>query len=278
MIEQLVHLLHRIVAAERKKRSRMLEITVHQRVAGIRAAASARITITSRACAEELEQRSKEWLALAKRLMVETALPWSQSTSHAVESALRKELDTDMERMLDKMASVRVSQRAVSRQDRSSPPELLDAKDYGESIIAAELELLVLRQESIRIPLAERLSAPRYAAVASSWSKAHQAYSASPPDYRQSVLAVIGAVEQLARTVLADHSLTLGAAIKELQRLLLVPKPVLKNLEELWGWSSNAPGVRHGASVNDSVDAGVAAYVIRMGEGAISLLLERDQV
>ncbi len=85
-----------------------------------------------------------------------------------------------------------------------------------------------------------------------------------------------GAVEQMARILIGDASATLAEAIKELRGSGRVAAPLLKGIEEIWGLTSQVPGVRHGSASLDSLDPAVAQYVISQAAAALALLLSKD--
>ena len=84
------------------------------------------------------------------------------------------------------------------------------------------------------------------------------------------------AVEQLARIVTGKPGITLGDAIKELQKAGLVEAPLLNGIKEIWGWTSEAPGVRHGSAASATTDAATARYILAQAEAALGLLLAKD--
>jgi hypothetical protein len=66
----------------------------------------------------------------------------------------------------------------------------------------------------------------------------------SAPDYRNSIKESISAVESLAQQVTDDPSATLGSALKAIDKKLLHPA-LNKSLTALYGYTSDAEGIRH---------------------------------
>ncbi len=139
-----------------------------------------------------------------------------------------------------------------------------------------ELDLLVFAEDRSRIPVREQLAAPRYSAVLTAWHKSRAHVDGTPPDYVNAAREAVAAVEQLARIVTGKPTATLGDAIKELRGSARIQAPLLKGIEEIWGWASNTAGVRHGAAPTLTVDASTGRYIIAQSDAALALLLSID--
>jgi hypothetical protein len=74
----------------------------------------------------------------------------------------------------------------------------------------------------------------------------------------------VGAIEQLARIVTASPKAKLGECITTLRKTGRVQPPLLRSIEELWGWTSGEPGVPHGAG---AIMPAEALYVLDDGGG-----------
>jgi len=168
------------------------------------------------------------------------------------------------------------SARFAGKDEKPKTGSLAATFDFATLMIEHELQLLGLMQESARVPLDDQLQAPRYAAIHAAWRRAHTSFAESRPDYKPAVLEAVGAVEQLARLVVGKPTATLGDAIRELRKSEIVPSPLLKGIEELWGWSSGEPGLRHGASVDSPVTLDEARYMLTLADASLFLLLSRD--
>lgn len=82
-------------------------------------------------------------------------------------------------------------------------------------------------------------------------------------------------MEQLGRIVTSTPSATLGDVVKHLRANETVTPPLLKGLEELWGWTSTTDSVRHGASA-DTLSPDETEYVFALASAALGLLLAKD--
>lgn len=89
------------------------------------------------------------------------------------------------------------------------------------------------------------------------------------PDYRNSVKESISAVEAVCRLITSDDSATLGTALKRINTL----HPAMsKAFNNLYGYSSDAPGVRHALNDQDSVSYADAKFMLVACSAFISYL------
>jgi hypothetical protein len=186
-----------------------------------------------------------------------------------VQRTIEMELATDWDEIFGRMQQV-VGQSLKPRVDM-----LEAARNRSRAYLEQELGLLVLKQDRTKLPLSDRLSADRYQAVADGWRKAHAYLNAGNPDLGNAAKEAVGAVETLARLVVNNPTATLGEAIKVLRSTERVEAPLLKGIEELWGWSSAQPGIRH-SSADGSIELVEVRYCLRLAEAALHLLLAKD--
>jgi hypothetical protein len=139
---------------------------------------------------------------------------------------------------------------------------------------------LCLRFAAITIPVSSgldhQLAAPRYATVQEHWGKATQYLQSGTPDFPNAAKEAVCAVEALAQIVTRQSSATLGECIKSLRTSKRIASPLLKGLEELWGFTSDSPGVRHGSSRAITLTAAEARYVVDQAAAALLLVLTLD--
>jgi hypothetical protein len=124
--------------------------------------------------------------------------------------------------------------------------------------------------------LLQRLSVPRYAGPRLHMEKALQFMTVEPQDAANAVKEAICAVEGLARIVAGDATATLGDLIGRFKSQGKLNPALAKALEALWGFASNSPGVRHGATSGVTVTSEEAEFVIGSSRAAIGLLLALD--
>lgn len=121
--------------------------------------------------------------------------------------------------------------------------------------------------------LLERLHVPRYAGPRTSLLKSEQYMTPAARDLENATKEAIGAVEALARIVTGKQTRTLGDLIKDLRDDGKINGAIAKTFEGLWGFASNAPGVRHGAGAITEADA---RLVVDMARAAAEYLLTLD--
>lgn len=224
-------------------------------------------------CAAELEDRSKAWLTISRRALDESSTRWTVATADALGQLLRTEVRSDWDALLD-------TYRAAVVPHGHDPSRRFGALDEAQGRIETEmpneLQLLVLGEDCARVPVTEELMAPRYAAVMASWARATTSARAIGDERVQAIRDAIGAVEQLARIVTESPTATLGACVATLKREKRVAEPLLRGVEEIWGWTSNTPGLRHGASASEQPSSAETEYCLKLAEGALVLLLSLD--
>jgi hypothetical protein len=218
--------------------------------------------------ADDYEARAAHWLTIVRRAFSEATVAWTPETAERANALLATELATDWDQLVKARVAALPGETVVPKGGR------LDyARARAGALVRHEIELSVLAQDRTRIPVAEQLRAPRYAAIHDGWTKAHDFLRQTPPDYSNAAKESVGAVEQLARIITSSPTATLGDCIKTLQRTGGVQPPLLKGIEELWGWTSGEPGVRHGAG---DITPAEAQYVLKLAEAALLLLLSLD--
>ncbi len=65
------------------------------------------------------------------------------------------------------------------------------------------------------------------------------------PDYRNAVKEAISAVESISQVITGDRKATLGSALKALEKQSLIHPALKSSLSSLYGYSSDADGIRH---------------------------------
>lgn len=103
--------------------------------------------------------------------------------------------------------------------------------------------------KEVRILLEE----PKFKGPDEQFQKAVNFYNARPtPDLENCVKEAVGALEGVARIISGDKNATLGEIINKHLKGKVSPA-LIKVFEGLWGYSSNAPGARHGKVGSHSV-------------------------
>lgn len=93
------------------------------------------------------------------------------------------------------------------------------------------------------------------------------------PDYPNSIKESISAVEAVVRTVTKEG--TLGAGIKKLQAATITIHPALEGAwSKMYGWTSNANGIRHAAVEPADADQALAKYMLVTCSAFVTYLIE----
>jgi hypothetical protein len=82
------------------------------------------------------------------------------------------------------------------------------------------------------------------------------------PDYRNSIKESISAVESLAKQLSNDNSATLGAVLKELERTKKLHPALRSAFSSLYGYTSDAQGIRHALLDEPSLTKGDARFML----------------
>jgi hypothetical protein len=118
---------------------------------------------------------------------------------------------------------------------------------------------------------------PRYIGPWTHWQAATAFAAQKQPDFAKAAHEAVSAVEGMARLIGNDDSVTLGEALKRFRTRSLIHGALVRCLEGLWGYASDEPGVRHGATSTPMVKPHEARYVVDSCEAALRLLLEVDR-
>jgi hypothetical protein len=125
--------------------------------------------------------------------------------------------------------------------------------------------------------LLSSLQAPRYAGPFQHWQKALEFRTGAKRDLANAAKEAVSAVEGLARVITGQHTETLGDLIKRLRTDRKVDGAMAKTLEGIWGFASNAPGVRHGGATPPTLSDADLDFVMTASEGALRYLLQLDK-
>jgi len=83
--------------------------------------------------------------------------------------------------------------------------------------------------------------------------KAISLFKKEPADYANSIKESISAVEALCQIIIEDENATLGKAIKKLkEKGVIIPPALEEAFNKLYGYTSNAWGIRHALSEGDT--------------------------
>lgn len=97
------------------------------------------------------------------------------------------------------------------------------------------------------------------------------------PDYRNSMKESISAVESMCKLIANTPSSSLGKALVEINRNQTIPmhKSLRQALDNLYGYTSDASGIRHGMVDEPNVDAEDARFMLVTCSAFINYLTEK---
>jgi hypothetical protein len=96
------------------------------------------------------------------------------------------------------------------------------------------------------------------------------------PDYAKSIECSISAVESQCRIMLGGNQVSLGQALKLLEKKGMNLHPTLKSaFEKLYGFTSNADGIRHGGIKPSDVDQDLAKFMLISCSAFVNYLISK---
>lgn len=97
------------------------------------------------------------------------------------------------------------------------------------------------------------------------------------PDYENTVKESISAIEAAARTVSGNERATLGVALKSIQKSKKVHPALIEGWQKLYGFTSDAGGIRHAEHPEDfRVDEALAKYMLVSCSSFVNYLIETE--
>lgn len=97
------------------------------------------------------------------------------------------------------------------------------------------------------------------------------------PDYSKSIDCSISAVESQCRILLNDPTPTLGKALKMLEdKGILLHRSLKSGFEKLYGFTSDADGIRHAGLTPSNVDADLAKFMLVACSAFVNYLRSKE--
>lgn len=217
-------------------------------------------------CCEEVYSRARDWLAIYSRILSNLGIRWDEENSEEIIRRIKQELEKDKTEISDILKSYTLGW--------SSETVIQTAQSSAHEELNNEVALLRLGERQYLLSLQSQLSAPRYSPVLEHWSKARNFFENGPLDFKNASKEAISAVEALAKLVTNQPKATLGEAVKKLNPLI---HPALgKAITAIWGYASDASGVRHGGTALSNVAEEDAGLILESCELLIKYLLSKD--
>lgn len=96
------------------------------------------------------------------------------------------------------------------------------------------------------------------------------------PDYRNSIKESISAVESLCNSIKGGKNATLGEALKEIDKSVALHPAIKKGFDSLYGWTSDADGIRHALMDLTNLDFEDAKFMLVACSAFINYLTEKS--
>jgi hypothetical protein len=93
------------------------------------------------------------------------------------------------------------------------------------------------------------------------------------PDFRNSIKESISAVEALTQVITQDNKATLGSALRLLEDKIKLHPALSKSFSKLYGYTSDADGIRHAMLEKDNLTFTDAKYMLVACTGFINYLI-----
>ncbi|MES2182231.1 MAG: hypothetical protein V4493_09045 [Pseudomonadota bacterium] len=107
------------------------------------------------------------------------------------------------------------------------------------------------------------LTDSRFSGVTAHLQRGFELYSnRDNPDYRNSIKESISAVEAIVRIVADDPKATLGDALKSIEKRKLLHTSLKEGFMKLYGYTSDAGGIRHAMLDESNINADDARYFL----------------
>lgn len=97
------------------------------------------------------------------------------------------------------------------------------------------------------------------------------------PDYRNSIKESISAVESICKLIVKDENATLSEALKKIEDKLPLHSALKKAFDSLYGYTSNAEGIRHALLDEPNLSFEDAKFMLVSCSAFINYLISRAQ-
>jgi hypothetical protein len=270
MDEKLRSLTERQIVRTRQNRDKdfeeSLSILAEKAAAEGRFSSSSHLKQILQSCEIELDERLKCVWGIFERVL-ETAQTPPQNLSDNITQRVEKESD------IFRVAFSERIRMTIGRVGGTFDIDtfFLDPASRTVEHLKDEIELFMDRYRPV-VSVSDILKAPEYEGPRVHWIKAEAFYRSVPPDLANASKEAVSAVEGMAKIVSHESNLTLGKCVDILRQAGRIPPNLAKTLDGLWGFTSESPGVRHGAISPSNIDEAQAQYVMDISAAVIKYL------
>jgi hypothetical protein len=152
--------------------------------------------------------------------------------------------------------------------------ELLERENSAYRFVEGQIAEITSKAEIEAVEMAIEAAGP-YAGVSSHLTSALALMSdRTSPDYRNSIKESICAVESLAEQIAKKPSATLGVVLNELERTHALHPALKSAFSSLYGYTSNAQGIRHGLLDEPTLSKADARFMLVCCSAFVNYVVE----
>jgi hypothetical protein len=159
---------------------------------------------------------------------------------------------------------------------RSSILRILDEEKAGFRLVGGHFVEVTDPREIAAIEAAVEAARDRFTPVRAHLDAAVRLYSdRRSPDYRNSIKESISSVEAVVQIVTGDSRAELGKALAMIARRAPIHGAFASALKSLYGYTSDAEGIRHALSEETTLDASDAKFMLVACAAFVSYLIQK---
>ena len=154
-------------------------------------------------------------------------------------------------------------------------PYIFERENSGYRFVDGKIIEITSAEEINEIEMAIEISTPYYGVKQHLKEAINLMGDKKNPDYRNSIKESISAVEALCKKVTNNEKATLGEAIKILEKKGSIHSALKKAFSSLYGYTSNADGIRHALLEESSLNSADARLMLISCSAFINYVIAR---
>lgn len=153
--------------------------------------------------------------------------------------------------------------------------EILERELSGYRIVGNTIVPITTEEEMQSVELAMKIN-DVYLPVKEHLARSMQHLSSRvSPDYRNSIKESISAVESLCMIITSDPKATVGSALKKIEKEHKLHSALKNSFSSLYGYTSEADGIRHGLLEQDELRQEDAIYMLVSCSAFVNYLIKK---
>lgn len=221
-------------------------------------------------CIGEMNERIETIWSVYRRIIVEASVPWTDDIRQDLLQRITAVMDQEVP-YVEEMA-----RDVIVQHGHGFDLFLRDASKGMRERVEAEMDLFGVRYRPVAAAVILQLQAERYAGPRQHWVESLAALRTTPAQATHAAREAILALEGLAKIVAESPNETLGGCIKVLKKRGLLDGATANSLDALWGLVNTTPGLRHGATDEQTLPQAQGEYIVSLSEAALKLLFSLD--